>query len=96
MAFFETLALLRPRVGNISLAQPSPPFTCTHPSQLPTLTHTLSTKSSNLNTLALFWTLNSLCTSLLLNLYDVLLRVKQLLTRSDMTRTLLSLPQHKT
>ena len=63
--------LVQIKITNISLAQPCPPFTCIHPSQPPTLAHTLSTKSSNLSTLALFWTLNSPCTSLL---YDVLPR----------------------
>jgi len=60
-----------PGGDNFSPAQPCPPFMGTHPYQPPTLAHTLSTKSSNLSTLALFWTINSLCTSLLLKPYDV-------------------------
>jgi len=78
MAFFETPALLHARGDNISPAQPCPLFTCNHPSQSQTLARTLSTKSPNLSTFALFWILNSLCTSLLSRPYDVLPRVKPL------------------
>jgi len=62
-----------------SPAQPCPPFTCTHPFQPPTLARTLSTKSPNSSTLALFWILNSPCTSQLWKPYAVLPRVRPLL-----------------
>ena len=81
-----------PHPGGTASAWPNhvPPSTCAHPFQPPTLAHTPFTKSSDLSTLVSFWTINSLCTSLLLKPYDVLLRVKALpwlfLTRSDMRR----------
>ena len=66
----------RPCPVNTSPAQPCPPITCTHPFQPPTPARTLSTKSPNLSTLALFWILNSLCTSQLWKPYAVLPRVR--------------------
>ena len=85
-----------PGGANTSPAQPCPPFTCTHPFKPPTPARTLSTKSPNLSTLALFWILNSLCTSQLWKPYAVLPRVRLSLTRSVVTRTPLNLSSHKT
>jgi hypothetical protein len=79
MAFFETPALLRARGGQHQPGPPMPPFYVYSPFQPPTLARTLSTKSPNLSTLALFWILNSLCTSQLWKPYAVLPRVRSLL-----------------
>jgi len=89
----------KPIVSQWTWIEPCPPFTCTHPFQPQTLARTLSTKSPNLSTLALFWILNSLCTSQLWKPHTVLPRVRTILyltlTRSVMTRTLLNLPHTK-
>ena len=85
-----------PCPGESPPAQPCPPFTCTHPFQPPIPARTLSSKFANLSTLALFWILNSLCTSQLWKPYAVVPRVRLSLTRSVVTRTPLNLSSHKT
>jgi len=78
MAFFETLTLLRARGGQHQPGPTMPPFHVYSPFPTSDPRSYPIHESSNLSTLALFWTLNSPCTLLLLKLYNVLPGVKHL------------------